>query len=348
MSVINKTIISISLILLVIFSWVWTSYQSALGDNLKIDSDYMDYQIKSGSSLSGVLYDLTNKKIIEHPRYLLLYARLNGLSNKMKTGDYRLSKKLTAEDFLNNIFDGKVIQFSLTIIEGWTFSQLLEAVNKHPQIMHTFINKSKEEIMRDLNLEGTHYEGQFLPDTYHFPKQISDIDFLKRAYMSMQTVLMEEWESRATGLLYKNPYEALIMASIVEKETGLASEREQISGVFVRRLEKNIRLQTDPTVIYGMGDKYKGNIRKKDLLLDTPYNTYRRHGLPPTPIALPGRNAIHAALHPAEGDALYFVARGDGSHYFSATLQEHNQAVIKYQLKGKARSFSSYKHKKKN
>lgn len=348
MSMINKTIISSSLVILIIFTWVWTSYQSALNDNLKIDSDYLDYQIKSGSSLSGVLYDLANKKIIEHPRHLLLYAKLNGLSNKMKTGDYRLSNKLTIKELLNNIFDGKVIQFSLTIIEGWTFDQLIEAVNNHPQITHTLNNKSKEEIMRDLNLAGMHYEGQFLPDTYHFPKQISDVDFLKRAYTSMQTVLKEEWENRAKGLVYKNPYEALIMASIVEKETGLASEREQISGVFVRRLNKRIRLQTDPTVIYGMGDKYKGNIRKKDLLRDTPYNTYRRHGLPPTPIALPGRNAIHAALHPADGDALYFVSRGDGSHHFSATLQEHNQAVIKYQLKGNARSFSSYKHKKTN
>jgi UPF0755 protein len=202
--------------------------------------------------------------------------------------------------------------------------------------------------MVKLELAGTHYEGQFLPDTYHFPKNLTDVEFLKRAYSAMQTVLKEEWDNRAVGLSYKNSYEALIMASIIEKETGQASEREQISGVFVRRLEKRMRLQTDPTVIYGMGDKYKGNIRKRDLLRDTPYNTYRRHGLPPTPIALPGRDAIHAALHPAESDALYFVARGDGSHQFSATLKEHNNAVIKYQLKGRVRSFSSYKHKKSN
>ena len=346
MSVIKKIIIASILTVLLLSVWVWTSYQNALDDTLNIQSDSIDYSIKKGSSLSAVIYDLANKNIIKHPRYLLLYARLNGLSNKMKTGDFHLTNKLTTKEFLDNIFTGKVIQFSLTIIEGWSFQQLLDALNKHPQIKHTVSKISKEEIMLKLNLAGIHYEGQFLPDTYNFPKQLSDIEFLKRAYLSMQSVLKKEWDNRAVGLLYKNAYEALIMASIVEKETGQASEREQISGVFVRRLEKRMRLQTDPTVIYGMGDKYKGNIRKRDLQRDTPYNTYRRFGLPPTPIALPGRESIYAALHPAEGDALYFVARGDGSHQFSATLKEHNKAVIKYQLKGRARNFSSYKHNK--
>lgn len=342
-----KKIIVVSIfIVLVLSGWTWSSYQQALDDNLNIDSNELDYSIKSGSALSAVIYDLANKKIIKHPRYLLWYARLNGLSNKMKTGDYRLTDKLTTKEFLDDIFTGKVIQFSLTIIEGWSFQQLLDAINKHPQIKHTIAKLSKQEIMAKLDLAGIHHEGQFLPDTYHFPKQLTDVEFLKRAYDSMQSVLKEEWNNRAAGLLYKNSYEALIMASIVEKETGQASEREQISGVFARRLEKRMRLQTDPTVIYGMGDKYKGNIRKRDLLRDTPYNTYRRRGLPPTPIALPGRDAIYAALHPAEGNALYFVSRGDGSHVFSATLKEHNNAVIKYQLKGRARSFSSYKHKK--
>lgn len=344
-----KKIIVVSIfIILVLSGWMWSTYQQALDNSLSIDSSELDYSIKSGSSLSAVIYDLANKKIIKHPRYLLWYARLNGLSNKMKMGDYRLTNKLTTKEFLDDIFSGKVIQFSLTIIEGWSFQQLLDAINKHPQIKHTIGNLSKQEIMTKLDLAGIHYEGQFLPDTYHFPKQLTDVEFLKRAYDSMQSVLKEEWNNRAVGLLYKNSYEALIMASIVEKETGQASERQQISGVFIRRLEKRMRLQTDPTVIYGMGDKYKGNIRKRDLLRDTPYNTYRRRGLPPTPIALPGRDAIYAALHPADGDALYFVSRGDGSHVFSATLKEHNNAVIKYQLKGRVRSFSSYKHKKSN
>ena len=346
MSVIKKITFAVLLVAIILSLWIWSSYQNALEEKLVIQNENLDYSIKSGRSLSSVIYDLANKDIIKQPRYLLWYARLNGLSNKMKTGDYRLSSNNTAQEFLDDIFTGKVVQFSLTVIEGWSFNQLLEAISKHPQIKHTVADKSKEEIMHKLELAGIHYEGQFLPDTYNFPKGLTDIEFLKRAHVSLKLVLKEEWDNRAVGLPYSNSYEALTMASIVEKETGQASERKQIAGVFIRRLEKRMRLQTDPTVIYGMGDKYKGNIRKKDLQRDTPYNTYRRRGLPPTPIALPGRDAIHAALHPADGNALYFVARGDGSHQFSSTLKEHNNAVIKYQLKGRARSFSSYKHKK--
>ena len=348
MSVIKKVTYSASLISLLILIWVWSSYSNALEETLTIKNGNLDYSIKSGSSLSSVIFDLANKNILKNPRYLIWYARLNGLSSKMKTGDYRLTNNTTAQSFLDDIFSGKVIQFSLTIIEGWSFKQMLEAINNHPHIKNTITNDSKEEIMLKLGLGDIHYEGQFLPDTYNFPKDLTDIEFLKRAHISLQSVLKEEWGNRAVGLPYKNSYEALTMASIVEKETGKASERKQIAGVFVRRINKRMRLQTDPTVIYGMGEKYKGNIRKKDLQRDTPYNTYRRHGLPPTPIALPGRDAINAALHPQDGDTLYFVSRGDGSHQFSATLKEHNKAVIKYQLKGRARSFSSYKHKKTN
>lgn len=339
-----KKIIVTIITVCVVFAWFISSYHSALEANLNVSADGIDYSIKSGSSLSAVIYDLANKKIIDSPRYLLWYARINDLANKMKTGDYHLTSTLTAQQFLDNIFNGKVIQYSLTIIEGWSFQQLLDALNEHPHIQHTLADLSNEEIMSKLNLTGIHPEGQFLPDTYHFPNQLSDTDFLKRAYTAMQVTLEKQWQNRAVGLVYKNAYEALIMASIIEKETGLASEREQIAGVFVRRLQKKMRLQTDPTVIYGMGDKFKGNIRKRDLLLDTPYNTYRRYGLPPTPIAMPGEKAIYAALHPADGDALYFVARGDGSHVFSSTLKEHNNAVIKHQLNGRASSFSSYKH----
>lgn len=280
MSVIQKTIVALVLAIIMMSAWAWSSYKSALSDTLNLHEDNVDYSIKSGSSLSAVIYDLANKEIIEHPRYLLWYARLNGLSNKMKTGDYRLTSNLTNREFLTNIFTGKVIQYSLTIIEGWTFKQLLEALNNHQHIKHTIAKLSEKEIMLKLDLAEIHHEGQFLPDTYLFPKQLTDIEFLKRAHSSLQKVLKEEWANRATGLLYKNSYEALIMASIVEKETGQASERDQIAGVFLRRLEKRMRLQTDPTVIYGMGDKYKGNIRKRDLLRDTPYNTYRRRGFP--------------------------------------------------------------------
>lgn len=331
----KKIIITVSITFLVVSLWLIISYQNALDNKLNIEADKISYSIESGTSLSAVVYDLANKNILKHPKHLLWYARLNGLSNKMKTGDYQLSSNLSAREFLDKIFTGKVIQYSLTIIEGWSFNQLLEAISHHPEIKQTFSNLSKEEIMDKLGLNGVHYEGRFLPDTYHFPKHLTDLEFLKRAYYAMETVLEEEWKNRIDGLPYKTPYEALIMASIVEKETGLASERELISGVFFRRLNKRMRLQTDPTVIYGMGDKYKGNIRKRDLLRDTPYNTYRRGGLPPTPIAMPGRKAIYAALHPAAGDVLFFVSRGDGSHVFSATVTEHNRAVCKYQKKGR-------------
>ena len=338
-------ILTIVLIALTLLGWYLFSYQPALHNKLNTGGAEIDYQIKSGSSLSGVIYDLANKRIIKHPRYALWYARLSGRGDNMKAGDYRLTGDLTTKIFLENILTGKVIQYSLTVIEGWSFQQLLIAINDHTQIKHTISGLSDSEIMTKLGYPGIHPEGQFLPDTYHFPKGLADTEFLLRAYLAMQKVLNDEWEKRAVGLIYKSAAEALIMASIVEKETGNPDEREQIAGVFLRRLEKRMRLQTDPTVIYGMGERYKGNLRKKDLLEDTPYNTYRRFGLPPTPIALPGRKAIYAALHPAEGDTLYFVSRGDGSHVFSETLDEHNNAVIKYQLKGRVRSFSSFKHK---
>lgn len=345
-NIVNKIIIAGVLTSTLALSWLWVSYQETLDKTLELEKNSIDYSIKSGSSLSAVIYDLANKNIIKHPRYLLWHARINGLADEMQAGDYRLTQDLKTKEFLDNIFTGKVIQYSLTIIEGWSFKQLISEINKHPHIKHTVEKSSEQDIMDKLGLSGKHPEGMFLPDTYHFPKQLSDIEFLKRAYSSMQNVLKEEWNNRAVGLSYKTAYEALIMASIVEKETGQTKERDQIAGVFLRRIDKRMRLQTDPTVIYGMGDKFKGNLRKRDLLRDTPYNTYRRRGLPPTPIALPGRDAINAALNPADGDALYFVSRGDGSHVFSATLKEHNNAVIKYQLKGRARSFSSYKHKK--
>jgi UPF0755 protein len=268
-------------------------------------------------------------------------ARWKEKAHHIAVGEYKISKHDTPTRFLDNLLQGKVIQYALTIIEGWNFKQLLQAIAEDPNLEHELTGKPYKEIMAMLGHEDQHPEGRFLPDTYYFPKGESDIDFLSRAYQAMQDFLSTEWQQRAVGLAIDSPYEALILASIVEKETGLASEREAIAGVFMRRLQKNMRLQTDPTVIYGMGDRYQGNIRRRDLERDTPYNTYRRRGLPPTPIAMPGRDAIRATLHPKEGDELYFVSRGDGSHYFSSTLEEHNQAVIKYQLNGQKRSFSS-------
>ena len=321
--------------------WLWNDYRLFL--QTPMTDKPLSYMLEPGANLTRVVRDLARQGVIAKPRYLLFHARLQGNANRIGAGEYLIDAGSTPAEFYQQLVDGKVVQHALTIVEGWNFRQMMAALNAHPLIKHTLTDAGDAQIMAAIGHAGEHPEGRFLPDTWHFPRGISDVEFLRRAYAAMQTYLMQEWQKRDTGLPLKTPYEALILASIVEKETGLASERPAIAGVFIRRLQKRIRLQTDPTVIYGMGERYKGNIRRADLKRDTPYNTYRHHGLPPTPIALPGRAAIRAALHPAPGDALYFVARGDGSHYFSATLEEHNRAVIKYQLKGRKRSFSSYK-----
>ncbi len=321
--------------------WLWNDYRLFL--QTPMTDKPLSYMLEPGANLTRVVRDLARQGVIAKPRYLLFHARLQGNANRIGAGEYLIDAGSTPAEFYQQLVDGKVVQHALTIVEGWSFRQMMAALNAHPLIKHTLTDAGDAQIMAAIGHAGEHPEGRFLPDTWHFPRGISDVEFLRRAYAAMQTYLMQEWQKRDTGLPLKTPYEALILASIVEKETGLASERPAIAGVFIRRLQKRIRLQTDPTVIYGMGERYKGNIRRADLKRDTPYNTYRHHGLPPTPIALPGRAAIRAALHPAPGDALYFVARGDGSHYFSATLEEHNRAVIKYQLKGRKRSFSSYK-----
>lgn len=328
--------------------WLWMDYRDYMASSLNVPEEGLVYQLTPGMNLTRLVKQLASQGVIKKPRYILWAARWNKNSNHIAVGEYKINHKETVKVFLDNLFKGKVIQYALTIVEGWNFNQLIDAVNYHPHLKHELRNKSHPEIMQILGREGIHPEGRFLPDTYHFPKNMSDVDFLKRAYQEMEAVLADEWRQRDVGLVIKTPYEALILASIVEKETGLASERKAIAGVFMRRLEKKMRLQTDPTVIYGMGERYKGNIRSSDLKRDTPYNTYRRRGLPPTPIAMPGRDAIHAALHPKQGDELYFVSRGDGSHYFSSTLEEHNKAVIKYQLKGRKRSFSSYSNSNEN
>lgn len=313
--------------------WLWHDYQRFRTAPLQIAGQGINYHIKPGTSLSEVANDLADKGILRQPFYLRGLALDMGVSNKIKAGEYLIEANTTPEKLLDQLVRGKVVQYSLTLIEGWTFKQALEAVRNHPMISQTLTSLSTEQIMEKLGHPGVYPEGRFFPDTYLFPRGTTDAQLLKGAYQRMQEVLAEEWQNRAGELVLKTPYEALILASIIEKETGIAAERGQISGVFSRRLRKGMRLQTDPTVIYGMGESYDGNIRSQDLTTDTPYNTYVHAGLTPTPIALPGRAAIHAALHPADGDSLYFVATGDGGHYFSATLEEHNRAVQKYQLK---------------
>lgn len=321
--------------------WLWNDYRVFL--QTPMTDTTLNYRLEPGANLTQVARDLAQQGILDKPRYLLMYARLQGNADRIGAGEYRIRAGTTPAEFYQQLVAGRVVQHPLTIVEGWTFRQMMTAINTDPQIKHTLMKASDAEIMAAIGHPGQHPEGRFLPDTWLFPRGMHDVDFLRRAYVAMQTYLAQEWKKRAVGLPLKSPYDALILASIIEKETALPSERAVIAGVFIRRLQEHIRLQTDPTVIYGMGKRYKGNIRRQDLERDTPYNTYRHYGLPPTPIALPGRASIHAALHPAPGKALYFVARGDGSHYFSVTLEEHNRAVIKYQLKGRKRSFSSYR-----
>ncbi len=291
------------------------------------------FEVKAGTSLGQVANALKARGVIEYPRYLALWGRIQGTAGKLHMGEYRLEPGMTALTLLNNMVTGQVIQYSLTVVEGWSYKQLMQAIQANEKLLHTLDGLSAREVMAKLGVADEHPEGRFYPDTYNFTAGMSDVDFLKRAYDAMSVRLAKEWSEKAPGLPYKSPYEALIMASIIERETGVAAERDEIAGVFVRRLQIGMKLQTDPTVIYGIGDSYDGNIRRSDLVTDTPYNTYTRYGLPPTPIAMPSGAAIHAALHPLAGTSLYFVAKGDGAHYFSATLPEHEAAVRRYQLK---------------
>ncbi len=328
-----------------ILGWFWFGYQQFLDSPVQIKEGEITLLIEPGDSLRGVARNLARDGVITDERYFRLLARLSGNASKIQAGEYLLTGYIRPEELLTKLVEGRVRQYSLTLIEGWKFSEMLAFVKESPDLKHTLKGESPEEIMAEIGYPDIHPEGRFLPDTYHFPKGMSDREFLRRSYQTMEQFLEKAWARRDEKLPLKSPFDALILASIVEKETGRASERPEIAGVFIRRLQKKMRLQTDPTVIYGLGASFDGNIKRRHLTEDNPYNTYTRRGLPPTPIAMPGREAIEAALHPAAGDAIYFVSKGDGSHYFSATLDEHNNAVIKYQLKGRKKSFSSYKRK---
>jgi UPF0755 protein len=294
--------------------------------------------IEPGTRLRGIVLDLYDRGRLANVRqglYLELYARYTGDAGRIKAGEYGMRPGMTAFDALALWISGKVVTYELRVVEGSRFDNALAQLLAHPQIRKTLTSTDSAEVMRAIGREGQHPEGRFFPDTYVFPRDTTDVAILKRAFDAMDAALASEWATRDGDLPYASPEQALVMASIIEKETGLASERAQIAGVFVRRLRLGMRLQTDPTVIYGLGAEFDGNLRKRDLLAANPYNTYLNSGLPPTPICLPGRAAIHAALHPAAGDTLFFVSRGDGSHEFSATLQQHEDAVRRYQLKGR-------------
>ncbi len=341
MNVLGKLIGFTLLLVSFIGGWFMLEFQTfnkAPLSNTMIES--VNYTVKPGASLMSVAKALQQQGLMAHPRYWVWLAKWEDNADKIKAGEYEISPQMTPPQLLALFVSGKVIDYTLTIPEGWTFRQMLKALHQHDKITKTLLDSSgklleNDAIMTRLRQAGTHPEGMFYPDTYHFASKTSDVEFLQRAFKQMQQRLDAEWENRAPKLPYKNSYEALIMASIIEKETAAPEEREQIAGVFVRRLNKGMRLQTDPTVIYGLGEAFDGNIRRRDLRAENAYNTYKIKGLPPTPIALPGGDAIYAALHPAPGKTLYFVSRGDGTHKFSATNEEHNAAVRKYQLKKK-------------
>lgn len=303
----------------------------ALDEPLTVPGEGIEYVVPAGASLAKVARELADSGVLANPRALEIYARWHGRAGAIKAGEYRIEAGTTAIALLDKLTAGRVVQHALTVVEGWTFEQLMAAIDADDRLEHTLTGLSADEIMTRLGLAGVHPEGRFFPDTYHFTRGTRDVDFLRRAYGAMSSFLERAWADREKGLPLESPEEALILASIVEKETGVAAERSRIAGVFVHRLRKGMRLATDPTVIYGMGDAFDGNLRRRDLRTDTPYNTYIRKGLPPTPIAIPSAAAIQAALHPQVDGTLYFVAKGDGSHHFSATYEEHQQAVNRYQ-----------------
>ena len=289
--------------------------------------------IAPGTSLKRIARDLRDKGLLSETSRFVWLGRLSGHASGIKAGIYELPEKITPLRLLEKFTRGEFSQAEITFIEGWNFRQIRDALNQHPGVKHHTEDLSDRQLLDRIGTHDEHPEGLFFPDTYHFAKGASDIQILQSAYRTMASILSESWNRRSEGLPFETPYEALIMASIVEKETGRREDRTMIAAVFVNRLRKHMLLQTDPTVIYGLGSRFDGNLRRVHLETDGPYNTYTRTGLPPTPIAAPGRESIDATLHPATISALYFVARGDGSSVFSDSLEEHNRAVQRYQVR---------------
>lgn len=306
---------------------IWSQSTIALNEN---------FVVPKGKGLNWVAHELEKKDVIPNAHVFKLYQRLKYSEATVKAGEFDLSESVSQEKLIEKLNKGDVIAYQITLIDGWSFKQFKKHLSKEPKLVSKIAEMSDKQIMSAIGSKAQHPEGLFSPETYFYQKGDSDLDILQRSYENQQSILSAAWENNpnksSTQKYIDTPYKALILASIVEKETGKESERETISGVFYNRLKVGMKLQTDPTVIYGMGDRYKGNIRRKDLTTDTVYNTYTRYGLPPTPIAMPGQASILAALNPKKTEAIFFVGKGDGSHYFSKTLKEHNRAVRKYQL----------------
>jgi UPF0755 protein len=330
-----KALFALSLLAAVaIGGWLWQRYQGFAGTPIALAGTERILAVERGDGFQDILGKLRALGVQEGSdlEWQALAHEMQVIS-RLQVGDYAIRHGITPRELLLKLESGKVIQHRFTIVEGWNLRELRAALAKDEVLEQKARDLDDAALMAALERPGLHPEGRFLPETYHFTRGQSDLDVLRRAALAMDKALADVWAMRATDVPLETPEQLLVLASIIEKETGKVSERPEIAGVFARRLKLGMRLQTDPTVIYGMGSAYAGNIRRSDLTTDTPYNTYTRAGLPPTPIAMPGRAALMAAAQPAPGDALYFVARGDGSHVFSASLAEHNRAVACHQLR---------------
>ncbi len=313
-----------------------------------LDPGAQPYVITPGSGVVQLVRQLVDRGVLDEPYTLIAWAYAKGYTRNIKAGEYRFDAGSSLHEILRQTVDGKVIQYEITFIEGWTFREIVTALRSTPGLQQTLAGKDHQQIMALVAGSPQHFEGRLYPDTYFYSAVTSDLDILRQAYRRMQARLAQEWDNRPADTPLRSSSEALVLASIIEKETGRPEERKLISAVFHNRLKRGMRLQTDPTVIYGLGEDFDGNLTREHLRTRTPYNTYVHKGLPPTPIAMPGGDAIHAALHPAGTTVLYFVARGDGSHEFSATLEAHNRAVLQYQLGGKATTQSTLPVTKRN
>ena len=308
--------------------YLWHAYKRPLD----MPAEQVEVRVAAGFSARAIARQLQQAGVAVDAEAFVAAARATGATQSLRAGRYEITRGMNLLAVVDKLRRGEVLRERVTIVEGSTFAEMRVALGAHPELRKDSANMSDAELLRAVGADETHPEGLFAPETYVFDTGSSDLEVLRQAYRAQRAIVQQAWEGRVEGLPYRTAYEALIMASVVEKETGVAADRGRIAGVFVNRLQKGMLLQTDPTVIYGMGAKFDGNLRKRDLTTDSPYNTYMRAGLPPTPIALPGRAAIAAALKPEQTKALYFVSRGDGTSEFSETLTDHNRAVGKYQL----------------
>ncbi|WP_309544948.1 endolytic transglycosylase MltG [Alkalilimnicola ehrlichii] len=319
--------------MLAVGGWLYWDYQHTIERPLVLSDQTVHVQVERGTSFQQLTRNLAAQGLLEPSEWYRVWGRLSEGAGRIQAGEYAVTPGMSLPELVEKMARGDVVQYSFTIVEGWTFWQLMNALQAHPHIESELKGLTPEEVGERVGLDTAYPEGKFYPDTYRFPSGTTDVQFLRRANERLKAVLETEWERRAEELPVNTPYEALILASIIERETGQPHERGKVAGVFTRRLQIGMRLQTDPTVIYGLGEGFEGRLRTVHLRTDTPYNTYTRGGLPPTPIAMPSGASIRAALNPEDGTELYFVSRGDGTHHFSNTLREHNRAVCIYILK---------------